>query len=186
MNSLSPPPTFHTLVPYPRLAKLWNQLDPSERLSKLHSRYWQDDIADSRRDWWRSQQGETTVGRNEIDEECFVLDFNMHDDQCSRLWVRKDYVRIYDHCDQHFKDTMKHLGHGAPSVVITGQPGIGKAYWINYAIRRRLGEGNPFLWCRAKFCYLFAEDGVFELPKSELRGNTSAKKDFAIATYQGI
>jgi hypothetical protein len=25
---------------------------------------------------------------------------------------------------------MKYLGHGAPSVVITGQPGIGEASWI--------------------------------------------------------
>ncbi|KAI0297907.1 hypothetical protein BC826DRAFT_967494 [Russula brevipes] len=38
----------------------------------------------------------------------------------------------------------------------------GKTYWISYAIRRRLGEGEAFLWCRGKLCYLFVEEGVFQ------------------------
>jgi hypothetical protein len=38
----------------------------------------------------------------------------------------------------------------------------GKAYWVTYAVRRRLGEQKPFLWYRGGVCFLFAEDGVLE------------------------
>lgn len=41
---------------------------------------------------------------------------------------------------------------------------VGKTYWIRYALRRRLGEGKPYVWYRGGGCYLFAEDGVFLAP----------------------
>ncbi|KAI0294192.1 hypothetical protein BC826DRAFT_1175473 [Russula brevipes] len=156
-----PPPTFDTLIPDPELAKLWRRLGPSRKCSQLHSRFWLVDIAASRRDWWASQQGGITVGRNEIDEECFGLDLNMHNVWRSRLWVRKDYVRIYEYCNKHLEETMEH-------------PGMlhRKSYWISYAIRRRLGEGQPFMWCRSKFCFLFVEEGVFEMHQDQLRSDT--------------
>ncbi|KAI0293194.1 hypothetical protein BC826DRAFT_1015722, partial [Russula brevipes] len=166
--SPSPPPTLDTLIPDPSFAMLWNRLEPPDPYSQLHSKFWGVDIAASRRDWWRSQTGKITMGENEIDEESFALDLDIPNFQRSRFWVRKDYVRIYDYCNKYFEDAREHLCMAAPSVVITGQPGIGKFYWINYAIRRRLGEGQPFLWCRANFCYLFVKEGVFKVHRDEL------------------
>jgi hypothetical protein len=37
----------------------------------------------------------------------------------------------------------------------------GKSYWVYYAVRRRLGEGMPFVWYRNDRCFLFVEEGVF-------------------------
>jgi hypothetical protein len=107
---------------------LWNRLEPSATYSQLHFKFWGVDIATSRRDWWRSQKGKITIGRNEIDEESFALDLDMPNFQRSRLWVRKDYVRIYDYCNKRFEHEREHPSRDvAPSVVITGQPGIGEA-----------------------------------------------------------
>jgi hypothetical protein len=101
-----------------------------------------------------------------------------------RFWIRADYIRIFDeieHFLSHFIPPFR-----PPSVVITGQPGIGapssagsliygsnaiffshlgKSIWIYYAIRRYLAEKKPFIWYGKGFCYLFAEEGVFEAPE---------------------
>jgi hypothetical protein len=56
----------------------------------------------------------------------------------SRLWIRKDYIRIYDEC----KDYYDRPPSGVPkprSVVITGQPGIGEC------ISFLTGIGSSFL-----------------------------------------
>jgi hypothetical protein len=49
-----------------------------------------------------------------------------------RLWVRTDYLRLYDyckfHCDDVEKSEIKWRPTTAPSVVITGQPGIGRCF----------------------------------------------------------
>jgi len=37
----------------------------------------------------------------------------------------------------------------------------GKSLWVQYAIRRRLGEKKPFVWFDGGNCYLFVEEGVF-------------------------
>jgi hypothetical protein len=69
----------------------WTRLGNDEDLSQLHAKFWRNDIANERRDWWNNHQGEmaATVRRNEIYEGCFVLDFNMDRFPRSRLWVRK-------------------------------------------------------------------------------------------------
>ncbi|KAI9442334.1 hypothetical protein H4582DRAFT_2109937 [Lactarius indigo] len=51
--------------------------------------------------------------------------------------------------------------HKAPSVVVTGQPGIGKSYWLLYALCRRLTEGKPVIWFHSARRYLFVKEGVF-------------------------
>ncbi|KAH9034832.1 hypothetical protein EDB85DRAFT_2219282, partial [Lactarius pseudohatsudake] len=51
-----------------------------------------------------------------------------------------------------------------PSVVITGQPGIGKSYWVTYALCRRLAEGKPVFWFHSTSRFLFVKEGVFEVP----------------------
>jgi hypothetical protein len=66
------------------------------------------------------------VGDNEIDTDCFLLDFDIGLLGRSRLWVRKDYIRIYEYCNRYCEDVEDNGQHVPPSVVITGQPGIGE------------------------------------------------------------
>ncbi|KAI0301474.1 hypothetical protein BC826DRAFT_1183413 [Russula brevipes] len=141
----------------------WDLLEPTARLSELHARFWGDSVADERRDWWSNHQGEVMVGSNEVDEDCFVLNYDFGLLDRSVLWVRRDYVRIYEYCHQHCERAKNNPQRIAPSFILTGQPGIGKSYWISYAVRRRLGEGKAFLWCRGNFCYLFVKEGVFKM-----------------------
>ena len=49
----------------------------------------------------------------------------------------------------------------------------GKSQWIFYAVRRRLGEAQPFLWYSSKQWYLFVQAGVFAFP-GPLRPNLFA------------
>jgi hypothetical protein len=46
----------------------------------------------------------------------------------------------------------------------------GKTFWLTYAIRRRLGEQEPFLVCQAGDCFLFVEDGVYQQAVNIVRG----------------
>lgn len=64
---------------------------------------------------------------SEVVRGCFALDLDNVGFAISKLWVRKDYLRIYDHCDSHCED-IRRLEHLRPSVVITGQPGIGECF----------------------------------------------------------
>jgi hypothetical protein len=40
----------------------------------------------------------------------------------------------------------------------------GKSVWIYYALRRCLAEKKPIIWYREQACYLFVEEGVYEVP----------------------
>jgi len=45
-----------------------------------------------------------------------------------RRWIRKDYIRMYDFCDQWYEQVTgmgSRANRRAPSVVITGQSGVG-------------------------------------------------------------
>jgi hypothetical protein len=136
----------------------------------------------SRISWWRNSQDAIEVDDSDPESEtgpgCYLLDFQLGL-WGSRLWIRKDYIRMYDFCNQWYGHvTSRDFRHAAPSVVITGQSGIGwvvfiitvsssntarkgKSFWINYAVRRRLGEAKPFIWFCADWGYLFVEEGVF-------------------------
>ncbi|KAH9017447.1 hypothetical protein EDB84DRAFT_1276537 [Lactarius hengduanensis] len=79
-----------------------------------------------------------------------------------KLLVRKEYIQLYKFCN-------KYLGLNRnwpipPSVVITGQPGVGKSCWLTYALCQRLVEGEPVVWFSGTRRYLFVNEGVFEIP----------------------
>lgn len=97
---------------------------------------------------------------NDIGPECHVLDLGIGFKD-SKLWVRQDYIRIYDYCERRHEEGPSSASAKARSVVITGQPGVGKTCWVSYAVRRRLGEKKPFLWYLGRVCYLFVKNGVF-------------------------
>jgi len=64
------------------------------------------------------------MGTNDLSAN-FALDFDISDFNL-KLWVREDYALLYDHCTAYFNRWKTGSFFKAPSVVITGQPGIGK------------------------------------------------------------
>ena len=56
----------------------------------------------------------------------FPLRFNIPDLKPSTLWVREDYESLYDWCMYYFNRRNVDSGSKPPSVIITGQPGIGE------------------------------------------------------------
>ncbi|KAH9007281.1 hypothetical protein EDB86DRAFT_2870989 [Lactarius hatsudake] len=106
---------------------------------------------------------------------CFTLDLSTTIIGL-KLWVRKEYIKIYDVCNEYLKSATNE--DGPLSVVITGQPGIGehltltlieiywlkgKSYWILYALHRCLCEGKPVIWYYDSKWYLFVAEDVYEL-----------------------
>ncbi|KAH8996620.1 hypothetical protein EDB92DRAFT_1793737 [Lactarius akahatsu] len=104
-------------------------------------------------------------GEGEGDETgpgCFIFKFGIPGIWRSELLVRKEYIRLYEYCDKYLES--RRNNQKPPSVVITGQPGIGKSYWLTYALCRRLTEGGPVIWFRSAKRYLFVDEGVFVVP----------------------
>jgi len=62
---------------------------------------------------------------DDIIEGCYFLEIGIEDFQLPRIWIRAEYVRIYNAIeDRHRTPYYPPL---APAVVITGQPGIGES-----------------------------------------------------------
>jgi hypothetical protein len=65
---------------------------------------------------------------NQIGPGCYLLDVGVMDLGRSQLWIRKDYIMIYDRCEDIYNHIKYDESRIVPSVVITGQPGIGKSF----------------------------------------------------------
>jgi hypothetical protein len=100
--------------------KNWKKLEEDHGLVQLHRKFWH-----------QKHQHNQLVNLNpqshfdednDVDSDCFVLDhgipliFNAY----SKVWVRKEYLRIYKLCNDHL-DTVRNKGP-LRSLVITGQP----------------------------------------------------------------
>ena len=67
------------------------------------------------------------TSNSEVVRGCVALDLDDDTLAPSKLWIRKDYLRIYDFCERRYKYIRNNL-HQAPSVVVTGQPGLGEYF----------------------------------------------------------
>jgi hypothetical protein len=111
---------------------------------------------------------------------CYLLDVAVLMNR--KMWIRAEYIRIYNAIEIHYKKNPA-PSYRAPSAVITGQPGVGqfqsvfvwvtsniplfkgKSFWIYYALRRRLAERKPVIWYLGGKCYLFVDEGVYQIPR---------------------
>jgi hypothetical protein len=69
----------------------------------------------------------------------FALDLDIKYLRISELWIHQDYIRLYDYCNTHYNNVWSYSEPGrpppsAPSVVITGQPGIGEYFFLLFTI----------------------------------------------------
>ena len=184
-NSL---PMIDSIIPPHRQAK-WEKVDGSEGIALLHDKFWGDDNFGKQTLKVREDEGpeeDRDEGPEEDkddpdDPDCFTLDHGIQILGHSKLWVRKEYIRMYKYCDE-FLETNRNKGT-PPSLIITGQPGIGtcftllyyitvieiytlkgKSFWLVYAVCRRLAEKKPTMWYREPDVYLFVTDGVYRYP----------------------
>jgi hypothetical protein len=130
----------------------WLKLESDMFLSLFHAQYWGQDISQERRIWLdnpKAHQMDTDENQMDTDEDQmdtdenqmdndenqtkiddtpvgFPLHFDIEEEQPSTLWVRKDYESLYDWCMYYFNRPNVDSGPKPPSVIITGQPGIGE------------------------------------------------------------
>ena len=106
----------------------WSKLDDDECLSMLHEKYWGKNILEDMQQWQERQTGYQPVNADQsnVSPANFALSFDIENLDPSGLWVREDYVLLYDHCTTYFNKPNIQSAPEPPSIVITGQPGIGK------------------------------------------------------------
>ena len=106
----------------------WPKLDADECLSMLHAKYWGKDIREEMRQWQEKQtRGQPlNTDQSTVLPANFALYLDIDDLNISSMWVREDYVLLYDHCIAYFNQPKIRPSPMPPSIVITGQPGIGE------------------------------------------------------------
>jgi hypothetical protein len=128
--------------------KPWPKLEDEETQARLHAKFWGRSLVDDEREWRNTQPNSPIIrgdliaedqdGDDHMDEDwegadlrsditpgCHVLDINIDGIEYPRIWVRAEYLRIYDFLEDCYNDAVEKPGR-APGAVLTGQPGIGE------------------------------------------------------------
>ena len=125
MASSSSPP-YAYVFSYRLPKSPFRKLDDENALSRLHIKYWNRSIDDEESTWASAHSAPMDTDESDIVRGCFPLQVNIPDFRIPNLWVREDYIRIYDYCDSHCKNR-----RGVslwPCAIITGQPGSGECF----------------------------------------------------------
>jgi hypothetical protein len=102
----------------------WSKLKDRHPISQLRSEFWGKNIEEEAKQWRKSHSTVKVDRTNDIGPECYGLDLGIIKFKSSKLWVRQDYIRIYDYCSKRHEEGPSSATEMARSVVITGQPGI--------------------------------------------------------------
>ena len=132
-NTLS---TYHSIIPEEGVQ--WPRLPNSDYLALFHGKFWGVKMKDEEMKWRLTQLPEEKpmdVGvdkptpeenKKEVDDigpGSYILTLGIPGMEVSRLWIRQEYIRAYDYCEKYLDACIK--ATLTPSVVLTGQPGIG-------------------------------------------------------------
>jgi hypothetical protein len=102
----------------------WSKLPDDAPFSQLSSKYWGNNIECEAKRWRKSHPTIVDDPANDIGPDCFMLNLDINFSP-SKLWVRQDYIRIYDYCKKRHASGPLTTGRQR-SVVLTGQPGVGE------------------------------------------------------------
>lgn len=109
----------------------WLKIDDDVPLAMFHEKFWGKSMEDEEAEWRRGY-AERGFRDERLDEDddmmpgCYFFDIGIDGLGMSSLWIRADYIRIYDFFQTYFNKYAKPRGR-APSAVLTGQPGIGES-----------------------------------------------------------
>ncbi|TFK64832.1 hypothetical protein BDN72DRAFT_962952 [Pluteus cervinus] len=160
---------------FQELVNTWPHLPSAHPLSRFHAKFWGISLELERAEWRAahaarlSSMGPDWSGTHEIKSTCYVLDIGFSELGVDKLWVRADYNHAYQCMKEHCPGTTERVLR-SPSAVLTGSPGVGKTYFMIYALRRRIGEQEITLLYRDNTLYLFWEGGVHEVPRIPPQG----------------
>ena len=119
--------------------------------AQLHLMFWGKSMADEEQKWRDAQppmpvegtgpgnerQGGDEPGPMDVDvseeedldddiiEGCYSLEIGIKGFEFPRIWIRAEYIRIYDALEDYYREPS--YPYMAPAAVITGQPGIGES-----------------------------------------------------------
>ncbi len=104
----------------------WSKLRDTHTLARLHRKFWLQSVQDGPRNELMDVDGDEDEDdeEEEIGPGCYVLDLGTPGR--SKVWIRKEYIRLYNYCNEYLESRLNE--QEPPSVVITGQPGIGKRF----------------------------------------------------------
>ena len=130
----------------PQVLKEWESSGSFTELLpvQLHVKFWGKSMADEEQKWRNAQSATPMEGSrpgnecqggyepmdadvseegDDVIEGCCFLELDNEDLDISSIWIRAEYIRIYDALESCYQNAFKR----APAVVITGQPGIGES-----------------------------------------------------------
>ena len=137
--SLGGEPSSYANVFFEEPRNPWLKLKNTS-LSIFHAKHWGKDICEERREWLgtqtRGHQMDIDENQMDTDEENqmstdetpagFALSFDIKAFNLRSMWVRENYELLYNDCTSYFNDPKVLSASKPPSVVITGQPGVGE------------------------------------------------------------
>src|SRR5258708_3747539 len=134
----------------------WFELTNSNKAAQLHRKFWRKSMVSEEAEWRETRkpvgddpgdgevnpmdEQEKGKGKEEEEEEeeeeefgpgCYILNIDIDNLPHPKIWIRAEYIRIYDRCSAHYESCLSQPNRNvAPSVVITGQPGIAKPSFL--------------------------------------------------------
>ena len=64
---------------------------------------------------------------DDVIEGCHFLEIDIEGFAYPKIWIRAEYIRIYDALEMYYKTPS--YPNLAPAAVVTGQPGIGESWY---------------------------------------------------------
>src|SRR5579863_4166254 len=101
MSHTATPSTLESVFILESDANSWTKLEGYRLLSRVHAKFWRKDMTEEAQEWRRSHPVKDD-GYDDIVPGCYALDFGMEDLERSKLWVRNNYLQIYDYCNTHY------------------------------------------------------------------------------------
>ena len=128
--------TYNSIIPED--VPQWIRILDSESFAQLHAKFWGADLQEEETRWRKTQSEDgpmnvdvdnETAEEDEEDETgpgCYILSLPWMRDTTKTIWIRQEYIRVYDFCEEYLKFCRNNKLQASPSVVVTGQPGIGE------------------------------------------------------------
>jgi hypothetical protein len=112
---------------FPEYGTRWTPLPGSHPFAQLRDKFWGECMQDEETKWRETQQSEEDEG-DEIGPGCYILRLGIPNIKHATIWIRQEYIRIYDFCQRYLEFCRTNGLQEPPSVVIAGQPGIGEYF----------------------------------------------------------
>lgn len=133
---------------------MWAKLqDDDDPLVQLHSKFWGKKLTLEDPELSGPQPAESDEDKPmDVDDDdfppgCAILDIGIDDLPFQKIWIRADYIRVYDFIESREAPNRMAVNLLPPAAVVTGQPGIGKLSSVDskhYYYTRICAKGRAY------------------------------------------